>query len=47
MLDVSSDDVSGELKMVLMVRTDLKMAKGKIAAQVIFRLHSFFLKYGS
>ena len=28
------DSVSGEYKMVLVVRNDLKMGKGKVAAQV-------------
>ena len=30
---------SGEYKMVLVVRSDLKMGKGKVAAQVLMGLH--------
>lgn len=34
----SSSNVAGEYKMALLVRTDLKMTKGKVAAQVRYIL---------
>ncbi len=35
-----SQDSGGDHKMVLVVRSDLKMGKGKIAAQVNFGFHT-------
>ena len=37
-LEVSTPGEGGDYKLVLVVRTDLKMGKGKVAAQVTTRL---------
>ena len=43
-LEVSTPGEGGDYKLVLVVRTDLKMGKGKVAAQVTTRLAALALR---